>query len=196
MSLRGLWQTLCFQLLNEDRALAREILHDDDAPQSIRRRLQSGVDTGLSWLTNDLELFFGYLVSKTSRSIFILVDGLDESTEDHSTLLDTIKAITSLGPLKVCCSSRPDNPFRTGLMNTPSLRVQDLTHNDIKTVVSRLLEQTEAKALIEDITRRADGVFLWAHIVMKDTRRGLNDGVSLEELSARIKDVSVFSTLP
>jgi hypothetical protein len=189
-TLCGMWRSLCFQILNEDRDLALAVLDDEVAPESVRRHLERGIDSQLSWLTKDLQLLFQHLASKTTRRHFLLIDGLDECIDDHTLLLDEVKALGSCRSLKICCSSRPNNPFRAGFSNTPSLKVQDLTWEDIHGVVSRALLKTEAWFLVHEIARRAEGVFLWAKLVTNDVKRGLSDGENHDELSARVNDVS------
>ncbi|KAK3948910.1 hypothetical protein QBC32DRAFT_46534 [Pseudoneurospora amorphoporcata] len=97
----------------------------------------------------------------------------------------------------MCLSSRPWPVFEDGLGKDISrkLYVQNLTHGDIKTYVAAQLEchpkwktnnltEMERTDVVEAVTNKADGVFLWAYLVTKSLREGLSNydtGVDLKK---------------
>lgn len=138
-------------------------------------------------------MLFKYLVNslRSTRHFLVLIDGLDESEEDPFKLVDAIKEISST--VRVCCSSRPDLPFKTGLSTVPSLRVQDLTSADLRAVIRQRLDGTTAAEFVGRIAGRADGVFLWACVVADEVRRGISEGESMDELRSLVTNVSETS---
>ena len=70
--------------------------------------------------------------------ICLFVDGLDEFDGDDIARAELIKlfgGVSSLSHVKVCVLSRPWLIFKDAFRNPPSLRLQDLTHNDIRNFV-------------------------------------------------------------
>jgi hypothetical protein len=189
----GLWRSLCFQMLRDDPQLLDGIINDMDAPGQMKRHMNATLDSNVQWMTRDLELTFYYLVEKTRHKVFILVDGLDEFAESHARLLETIRKLANLPQLKICCSSRPDEPFNSGLANVPGLKLQDLTHDDIFSFVRQRLETTRAANLISEVVRHSEGVFLWTSLVVEEICRSISDGFSLDDLDPLIYDVSASS---
>jgi len=72
--------------------------------------------------------------------VFFFIDGLDECSGQHTKLVDMIKSLVSLN-VKTCVSSRLWPVFEDGFHQSPSLRLEDITYEDIKIyVVSRFAE--------------------------------------------------------
>ena len=79
----------------------------------------------------------------------------------------------------------------------PSFRLDDFTHQDVALYVQDKLSASpgyrelealcsnEAKELIEQITTRAQGVFLWVRLVVHSLREGLSQGDRIRDLQAR-----------
>jgi hypothetical protein len=44
----------------------------------------------------------------------------------------------------------------------------------------------KAEVLIEDVTQKASGVFLWVRLVVKSLLEGLRDGDTVEDLRSRL----------
>ncbi|ETN38284.1 uncharacterized protein HMPREF1541_06315 [Cyphellophora europaea CBS 101466] len=184
----GLWRSLCFQVLADDLALCDTILNDADLPLALKRYLGMDLDFQNHWMTKDLKTFFLYLKYKISHKVFVILDGLDEFAENHTSLLETVKELSSVSDLKLCCASRPDAPFNQGFSTTAKMRLQDLTYGDIEHVVHDRLQGTLASSLAEKIVWRSEGVFLWAHLILQDIMRGIAEGADLAELTARVAD--------
>jgi hypothetical protein len=186
----GLWRSLCFQILTGDQQLLKDLIQDPRAPDAIQRQIVSDVDVKLPWLLRDLEQVFHYLVQRTKSKILILMDGLDEFANSHLDLLEKIQKLALIPRLKLCCSSRPDQPFLSGLGPGPGLRLQDFTYDDIHIFIEEQLRDTEASRLIDVIVYGAEGVFLWASLIAHQIRRGISEGASIGELELLIRDVS------
>jgi hypothetical protein len=136
----------------------------------------------------------------TDYRLFLSLDGLDEYGEDHDKLVTMIKSFLS-PDIKACVSSRPWSIFDDGFRQRPRLRLEDITHEDIKQyVVSRFAESPayherrlempgEIEALMESLTNKASGVFLWVQLVTDSLLKGLKSGLRIEELQERLDAV-------
>ena len=133
----------------------------------------------------------------TTVTLCVFIDGLDEYVGDQDDLLHIISLLSSVGGCKVCVSSRPDPTFCMDFQEYPQCRVQDLNQRDIEEMVNAKLKpclekdkpnETEAiKYLLRILIDRAEGVFLWLSIMMKDLIKGLKCGDSIEELRQRLE---------
>jgi hypothetical protein len=102
--------------------------------------------------------------------VFLLIDGLDEYVGDYMELLDVILGVDVLANVKICLSSRPESVLQARLGSYPSIRLEDLNFKDIRKFVASKFQAHQCPYLdmVEEITRRAEGIFLWAALVSKD----------------------------
>ncbi|KAL8831663.1 MAG: hypothetical protein Q9191_000741 [Dirinaria sp. TL-2023a] len=198
-SREGLLRSLLYSFLSQAPEMIASIcgkLWEKDAP-------------GLhhySWSFTDLETSL-YRIAKLNQisvKFCFFVDGLDEFEGDSSTLSQLLLDLSRNADIKLCVSSRPWNTFEDSFGRNPiyKLYVHELTLDDIQMYAkSRLLEHprwsdiaTEA-GLVEDlvfeITRRAQGVFLWVFLVTQLLREGLTNYDSIADLWKRLESVPV-----
>ena len=95
--------------------------------------------------------------------------------------------------LKVCLSSRPDRAYTDAFNSCPMLRLQDLTELDIRTYSLDRLQphlqihtQGDVSEIVDGITVRAQGVFLWVDLVVKAMIQGLKNHDSVDQLRMRV----------
>ena len=150
-----------------------------------RRRLQRTLQEAINQLQSSYRLCF-------------FLDGLDEFDEDHDELITFVRDIVSKIGVKVCLSSRPYKIFEDAFGSSPKLRLQDLTHKDVQRYVKdkfrdvpQLASMTsengsEMNRLKEEIVDKAEGVFLWVKLAVKDQIRGLKNDDSPEQLRKRL----------
>jgi len=150
------------------------------------------------------------------------IDGLDEFYGDHTKMAAWLQDLSKLDNVRLCVSSRPEQEFEDAFSKMPSLRLQDLTRPDIEHYArSRLtnhigfLELSErdpdyAEHLIDNITDKAEGIFLWVRFVVDSLLDGLAKGdrvtdlqeildllpIELESLFERILERCFYSKLP
>lgn len=130
----------------------------------------------------------------------LFIDGLDEYAGDHQDLCDSIIALSSSESFKICVSSRPWNVFQQNFEgnNHRVLAVHELTTGDINNYTNDRLSQhpkwarfslreNAASKLITEITHRADGVFLWVFLVIREMRNGLTNNDNLADLWKRLE---------
>ncbi|KAK2012063.1 hypothetical protein LZ32DRAFT_638470 [Colletotrichum eremochloae] len=187
-SQRGLLQTLLFGILKELPSRIETLLE-----------LMAAFDALASNQNKDLPVNFCFLI-----------DGLDEYTGgaeryhgQFEDLLTTLYKLASLPSVKLCVSSRPWPAFNESLgprVGERYLQVEDLTRDDIKRVVierlessanyKRLLEQdARCSGIPAEIVRRAQGVFLWVHLIVKSLTDGMANADKYNLLRKRLDEI-------
>jgi hypothetical protein len=190
-SLHGLWRSLCFQILDSDPGLAMTIREDKDrtAPSDLRSCLLPNGSNAESWTDKQLISWFWYMIEHSDMRYFVLIDGLDEIESNRELLLETVMTMFARNnKLKLCCASRPENPFQSSLKHCPHLQLHDFNRGDIEEDCKTRLEGTRAEKFAGQIAWRAEGVFLWAHLISRDLARAAKEGESEEDLSLRFED--------
>ena len=192
MDQEGLFRRLLHQALSKHPGLASTVFRD---------RLKSYMllgDTAMwhqPWTRLELLRLVRLLVktAATTMNIALFIDGLDEF---HGPPLELIELISTLkGPnTKICVSSRSWPVYEDAFAQQPSVRMEDLTDNDICEYVTSKLGQTagfkalrgldsdNADSLLRDIIQKAQGVFLWVFLVVRILNESLSDGQPLSEL--------------
>jgi hypothetical protein len=132
--------------------------------------------------------------------ICIFIDGLDEYGGNSLELTEFLLSIVSTRT-KILLTSRPTPQSTEAFTGRPSLRLQDLTYEDIRTYVNgnlmcdprvqELLRQDEQSVtnLREEIVTKASGVFLWVVLIVKTLRVGLMCSDNVTELQARLDEL-------
>lgn len=169
-----------------------------------------------SWPLQDLQHLLNTILQQASPElkIFLLVDGLDEyrSLEDpssfeysslddderdlrakkitlgHIDLAETIMKMALIPHVKICVSSRPLNAFRHAFESQVSVRLENLTRDDISKYVDAELSTREhylsfctqstpqqKDTIVSEITEKACGVFLWVRLVLENILVAIND---------------------
>ncbi|PVH99430.1 hypothetical protein DM02DRAFT_629355 [Periconia macrospinosa] len=191
-----------------EEGMARTLLYETirQAPELwstlFPHKMEEYVVFGSPWRQpptwNEIMKAFRLLVEGAGDyKLFFFIDGLDEFGASHEKLVTLINSLVS-PHVKTCVSSRPWNVFEDGFQQRPSLRLEDITYQDIRHFVSsrfaknrgfcqrRLLDERYADKLIDNITKKASGVFLWVTLVTDSLLDGLSDGERLEELQERL----------
>lgn len=205
-SREGLWRSLLFQVLRQNRSLIPLICHS---------RLAQGF-TSLdhlsrqAWPAEDLWGTMEQLIAQVAEKhirLCIFVDGLDEYIEDEWPLIENLEALVKTPFIKVCCSSRPRNLFEHTFVAEErrlTLVLDQYTTEDIRqTVTSCLQNAREFGKLshddprmtfcIDSVSERAEGVFLWAVLVAQEIIREVRQ---LSTVPSVKKLTSIINALP
>ncbi|KAE9377555.1 hypothetical protein N431DRAFT_461156 [Stipitochalara longipes BDJ] len=143
---------------------------------------------------------------ETSSRFCFFIDGLDEfQVQDHRThqdLIDTLKSLAISSNVKLCLSSRPWTQFQDAFGRDPGsvMKLEDLTRGDIRRYGSdkfhehnryqKLLETSPSYTdLIEEVVQKAQGVFLWVFLVLRDLLEGITYNDSITTMRARLKNL-------
>jgi hypothetical protein len=94
--------------------------------------------------------------------------------------------------IRICASSRPHNVFYDMLGEFTSLAIHDWTQQDISIYTSDRLGECRRdclEVLHEEITSRAQGVFLWARLVIEELSEPLFNGEPISLLVAGLSEL-------
>jgi hypothetical protein len=139
--------------------------------------------------------------SLLNSRICLFIDGIDEYDGDHADLTDLLVTASKSEVVKLVLSSRPIPVCVSAFSICDSLRLQDLTFQDISRFVTdrlsshtlmRRMEQLERGAterLTSEITRKASGVFLWVAIVVKRLLESLRNYDREQEMRALLEEL-------
>jgi len=194
-SQQGLLQSLLYDILVHYPGLIRTA-----CPEKWSAAL-SNSHVAHEWMLPDLFQAFSHLTQlEVSRTRFcFFIDGLDEFNGDHFDIIEAIELLASSPHVKICASSRPWNIFENafGRQLWKRLYLQDLTRADIQLYVrSNLIEHTSfamyslqdsrAEDLVEEIVLKAQGVFLWVFLAVRDLKKGLANEDPIDLLQRRL----------
>ncbi|KAI0415959.1 hypothetical protein F5X98DRAFT_206355 [Xylaria grammica] len=153
------------------------------------------------WDEGELRDSFRHAIANIQNfgaKIALFIDGLDEFEGKPQELITFLQNFVHLPNLKICVSSRPWTEFEDAFRHQPSLRLEDLTYNDIKKYVAsrfgaeplfqnlRDQEEQYADALVESVVSVAQGVFLWVALVVSSLISGLSSGDRISDLEERL----------
>lgn len=198
----GMLRSVLFQILEQKPELLSVVFPSLWAKQYEKRISEEPSVWSEPWTLRILMEAFRRLISQRviPAKIFFLIDGLDEFEGDHEVLAELFNDIAQASDhghnhfIKCCVSSRPWVVFKENFEGSPMLQLQDLTFNDIETFVKdktlansafkRLaeLEPQATSELIHEIVSKAEGVFLWVHVVVIDLLRGIRKRDSMPDL--------------
>ncbi|KAF9773531.1 hypothetical protein IL306_008638 [Fusarium sp. DS 682] len=194
-SREGLLRTLLWQSLKARPELIPNVFPHRwavySAPQGQQRN-------ALQWSVDELQGAFENLASLNNSSfkLVMFIDGLDEFDGDPEALVEWVKRALERFGIKICVGSRPWTAFSDGFERHPSLTMQYLTAPDIEAYInghfnaSLAFKQWQAlnlegtERLRQQFLLKADGVFLWVYLVVRDLMSALAKGKSLNELDA------------
>ncbi|KAK5654647.1 hypothetical protein OQA88_6968 [Cercophora sp. LCS_1] len=154
------------------------------------------------WLVPELQQVLQRISTQDVEVKFcFFIDGLDEFEGDHVDFCRSLLDLASSPHVKICVSSRAWNIFEDsfGQESGSKLYMHELTHDDIhRYTESRLQEHPRWKELerdgdsawlVDQITERAAGVFLWVFLVTNQLRNGLTEYDTLKELRKRLESI-------
>lgn len=143
------------------------------------------------------------LLLQSDLRICLFIDGLDEYEGDrdgtYMSIVSLFKGLAASPNLKICVSSRPWLVFEDAFRCNPSLRLQDLTSNDITCYIEdklnghermiqlRRLDPKNADALAAEIVSKSSGVFLWVTLVVNSLLDGLTNRDRISDLQKRLQ---------
>lgn len=196
-SQEGLLRSLLYGLLNNCRELA---------PVALAEALLPGKSEWPDfWTLDQLQQAWGALIKQMSINVKIclFIDGIDEYEGDDRVIAGVFERLMGQENIKVCLSSRPHPAFETsfGKRQSQVLRLEDLTLGDIRLYIKNQLASNSilrrmenhrpglTKGLVDRISTKASGVFLWVRLVVGSFLDGLQDGDKRGDLEARLESL-------
>lgn len=197
-SQQGLLQAMLFDIL----CACPELIHKVCPLQWSKTSLLDSISSK-DWSIRELLDILRLLGRQPSSPRYcVFVDGLDEFDGDHFEMCQLFKELSMSPDFKFCLSSRPWNVFQDafGTIESMKLCIHELTRPDVLAYTqSRLLEhprwneqyfeKQEMDSLVNGITQRAYGVFLWVFLITRSLRDGLMNGDTIQDLHKRFESL-------
>lgn len=194
-NIRGMLSSLIYQLLETQPILA-------DAVLSMPGVLAKDADT--DWSVLELRDTLSFVMRADQRPLCVFLDGIDEMYADDG--IDRLLELMSqwervhAGSMKFCLASRRELPIQRRLESHPHLRLEHLVANDLEQYAIAHLQFPKDDIMYEDVENlkyydisirslvdKAEGVFLWLCLAIKDLNRGLMNGDEPKHLQKRIE---------
>ncbi|KAK8131924.1 hypothetical protein PG999_000097 [Apiospora kogelbergensis] len=207
-TIEGLLRSLLFDIFTQKPQLMQiavpDLWYAQNGSLSARQHDPQSFQVQRHWSVSKMTAALRRLASDTSvnHRFCIFIDGLDEYHGEHLDVIQVVKSLAEGRNFKLCVSSRPWNVFEDSLGGelVKKLYVHDLTAHDIQEYTSSTLgEDSNWKAgslidpryqsLINTITSRAHGVFLWVLLVVRSILEGVRDGDSIYLLEQRLERI-------
>ncbi|KNB13429.1 hypothetical protein FOXG_12934 [Fusarium oxysporum f. sp. lycopersici 4287] len=178
-NIEGMRLSLLHQVLHKNRGLAQRLWTEQSNVQDKR-------DRG-DWDVNELKKALCWAIKFSGNTFCIFLDGLDEAKEfedlpwgDYQNT-QVIYDLLSLGNIKLCASSREENPFSRFFTGQPRLRTHQLNENDIYHFAKNRLEASgissgDRSRLLATVVEKANGVFLWVVLAVKSLNQAIRSG--------------------
>ncbi|SMY25417.1 unnamed protein product [Zymoseptoria tritici ST99CH_1A5] len=199
-SLEGLMRTLLHQLYQQlDNRFVQYVPHHKWTSAQTSR------GTTLKWTVSELRESLRIILSYVSRScrVLFILDGLDEIDGDEDSRDDLAQFVQELARwhgVKLIVSSRRWTVFQDAFATCPQLRLEDLNYQDIRLFVEGQLQsnaryqqmvahEPRAVHLVAQLTSKAEGVFLWVRLIIKELFRGIRDGDTYAMLEYRVQSL-------
>ncbi|KAI0548411.1 hypothetical protein F4679DRAFT_323102 [Xylaria curta] len=209
-SREGLLRSLLFEILRKCPELISRVSKSHHRAPFRRRGPYSYIHDEELWSQEDLMVAYRSLVSYCDEEdikFCFFIDGLDEFEEErktHSDLIATLRVLNASQNIKLCVSSRPWTVFSDAFGEDPGrlLKLEDLTRDDIRSYVYEKFKENDRfkllsidnpqyVGLIEEITRQAQGVFLWVYLVVRDLLEGFSHSDTIRTMRKRLESFPV-----
>jgi hypothetical protein len=179
----GLFQSLLYQILRSTPDLIQSV---------CTRRLHHE-----PWTMKELHDTFKRIEHETrlDAKYCFFVDGLDEYDGDEADVVQLLKALSISGRIKICVSSRPGRQYEDFLhQDHRTFDISHYTRDDMRRHVDESLRTssnwndlvvsnpTSCQEIIEEISARANGVWLWVSLVTGDIVKEADKNEKIETL--------------
>ena len=192
-SSQGLLRSLVYQILSETPDSINAITIVDESSRYAFAPVPAWTELRL------IKTLRGLVQHLANRlCICFFVDGLDEYRGDQSALVDLIEQLAEYPNVKCCLSSRPYRAFTDAFGSRTMLKLHDLTEPDIRAYVSDKFKAlprvhpsvtfnpSRVSRLKNEIVKKAEGVFLWVDLAVRDQIEGVRNGDSIDTLEKRL----------
>lgn len=198
MTVEGLLQTILHECFSQLRWSIQDVVPDRWEIATLFDYDESAWT--LEEITQSLKKLFSEVCPE--KKFFLLIDGLDECSGNQTRLIELITELAEeCDNLKLCVASRPWTNFEDAFRSRPTLMLQDLTLQDIKSYIrskfndnvgfAELQNRDPAASakLLEEISKKAQGVFLWVQLVVQSLLEGLTNGDRVRDLERRLAEL-------
>ncbi|PNP50613.1 hypothetical protein FNYG_15944 [Fusarium nygamai] len=129
------------------------------------------------------------------------IDGLDEFYDENMPTFSfaaELKRWADHPAVKLCVSSREEQPWMNAFVKFPTLRLHLATKQDVQKMIEKFLsddqhldtfDSADSEKFISTFVEMADGIFIWVKLVLRELEEKLNYKLSLDELYTVLKEV-------
>lgn len=197
-SLKGLFCSLLFQLLDSSDAAFRQVISSRPGRK----------DCHTDWSTEELESALETAIAACDGGVCLFLDGIDEIQPGNGTEPDIPEflkwaiELSKSHKIKLCLASRPDPVIlEEELSQYPRLRLHDLNREDLMEyagthldfskgislehdgVMSMMCNPLTEREIISLLVAKAEGVFLWLVLAT----RSINEGIRYRDTADLLK---------
>lgn len=201
-TLQGLYRCLLFHVLTQCPALIPELF-----PDQWQRTSTAATNSSL-----DSEMFRAPVIKKafdrlmktplsSDRGAFcFFIDGLDEydaHAYDHKQLVVQLCGWAKQSNIKLCVSSRPHVEFTDTFPSDLRIHLHELTDSDVRAFAYEMFESDPNfdrvhdvySDLVNEIVWGAEGVFLWARLLLKTVLHEVGLRSTYERLLQKVRSL-------
>ena len=198
-SQNGLLQSLLYDILRRCPSVLPELSPDRWASPKL-----AGTNLDGSWSRTELLESLEWLTKKRTwpAKFCFFVDGVDEYKGDPAEIVDLLENFAASSDVKVILSSRPWTEIESALkpISDQKLVLHDFTQGDIRRYIQDLLVQDRRfqsvmekderyEGLVNQILNKAQGVFLWVFLAVRELLKGLTHEDTVFDLENRLRDI-------
>ncbi|KAF5597629.1 uncharacterized protein FSUBG_8461 [Fusarium subglutinans] len=178
-NIEGMTRSLLHQVLHKNRDLAQQLWTKQPNIQDKR--------DGGDWDVDELKKALCWAIRFSGTNFCIFLDGLDEAKEfedlpwgdEQNT--QVVYDLLTLDNIKLCASSREEDPFCRFFTSQPCLRTHRLNWKDIYHYANNRLEVSSLNSydryrLLSTVVNKANGVFLWVVLAAKSLNKAIRSG--------------------
>ena len=194
----GLLRSLLLDVLSKSPHLAVVLF-----PDLYRSMLTGEVVDRIEVSFIELSKAFQTLLVSNSQGLKVcfIVDGIDEYEGDHNEICEIFSQAETSTSVKILLSSRPIPACVHAFTKCPQLSLQKLAEGDIQNYVQdkigqhallvrmELARKGATRQIVDSITSKASGVFLWVTLVVRLVIIGLQEYDTVPRLLQRIDDL-------
>ncbi|EHK20567.1 uncharacterized protein TRIVIDRAFT_202804 [Trichoderma virens Gv29-8] len=185
-NLKGLLCSLTHQLLSSEHNLVDHVLS--------QFLFAEHKETIGDWEILELKTIFHSMLIQCKRSIFFLIDGLDEATETETEeIFQFLDSLIDLPNAKLCISSRGEDIFLRKFSVYDGFKLHELTRDDMLQLASigiPIPDERYQSGFLKDLrnmlVEKAEGIYLWLVIALESVKRGLRNNDAQHEIRLRL----------
>lgn len=198
-SLLGCLKSLLYQCIQSCPRLVELLVQDSGTSWSGPVRTDNALQIPV-WTVENLTTSLYCLITQTviPCRFCLFLDGLDELDGSFYDLLQLLRSLSGFDHVKLCVSSRPLYDFAQAFKSDSSIQLEHFTTLDmmvlvrdrlLHSIVQKNFDQKTVREFSKDLVEKAEGVFLWLVLAVRQLEQGLNQWDSIEQLRARVNEL-------
>lgn len=204
-NLQGMTRTLLRQVLQQVPGLTQTLFPKYWKPRDFSPWMPfDGFKIKLDDINNAAQRLMTDATIAAHYRFCFFIDGLDEFEDQemkHTEVAEYIQEWVAHNPagVKFCVSSREEPAFMNTFAAEQRLRLHLLTRRDIRAMIQdrlakhprfRAYDVEEQQDFVDGVVERAEGVFLWVHLLVKnEVWPALDEGATVDDLLKLLRGI-------